>query len=75
MVTWKSESNLEEEGLELLVGAVHLVDEEHRRTALVGDRREQRRLRRNAFAEDVRLARGDRLSPSCCSRMWRSCLG
>ena len=47
---------LEQEGLELLVGAVDLVDQQHRRL-LAPDRGEQRPLQQIALREDVLLDR------------------
>ena len=51
--------DFQEEALELLVGAVELVDEEHRR-ALARDRFQQRALEEKGLAEDGGLARCQR---------------
>ena len=54
MVIWKSDEDFEEVGLELLVGAVDLVDQQDRRL-LLADRLEQRPAQQIGFGEDVRL--------------------
>ena len=51
--------HFEQEGLERLVGAVDLVDEEHR-CSILGDRLEQRPLQQKLLAEDLGFALGQR---------------
>src|SRR3546814_1190488 len=46
--------HLQQEGLEFLVGAVDLVDQQHRRLVL-SDRRQQRTLQQELLGEDVLL--------------------
>ena len=74
MLIAKSGKDLEQECLELLVGAVDLVDEQHRRDrVVVVDRVEQRPPQQEVRAEDSCSAR-TRSSPSPSSRMcssWR----
>jgi len=47
--------NLEEKGLELLVAAIDLVDEQHRRAIRTRDRAQQRTLEQERLTEDLRL--------------------
>ena len=68
--------HLEQEGLELLVGAVDLVDQQHRRLAVLADGLEQRAPDQEGLGEDRRflLAAGVWVVASS-SLMCRSCLG
>ena len=64
--------HLEQEGLERLVGAVELVDQQHRRAGRVGlERLQQRPLDQKTFREDVvrRAARGRRSPSASASRI------
>ena len=54
IVTWKSRERLEQERLERLVGAVELVDQQHRGAALLGlHRLEQRAADQEALREQL----------------------
>ena len=56
MVTWKSLEHFEQKRLERLVGAVDLVDQQHRRAGGVGlERLQQRALDQEALREHVVL--------------------
>ena len=72
MVTWKSDSSFEQERLELLVGAVDLVDQQHRRVG-AADGGEQRPLEQIVLREDVLLDRVGVARPSraLMARSWR----
>ena len=78
IVTWKSASTSSRIGLERLVGAVELVDQQHRRPALVRlQRLQQRPLDQETLGEDVlREARRDRCCPAASARrisiIWRA---
>jgi hypothetical protein len=65
IVTWKSDSNFEQIGLERLVGAVELVDQQHRRALdmLGSSACEQRPLDQEALVEDV----GERVRSRSCT--------
>ena len=65
IVTWKSLERLQQEGLERLVGAVELVDQQHRRAAVLRlHRLEQRAADQEALGEELLgQARGGRRSP------------
>ena len=58
----KVRQELEQEGFEFLVGAVDLVDQQHRRR-LAPDGGEQRALEQIVLGEDVRLDLGRRSRP------------
>ena len=56
MVTWKSDKQLQQERLELLVGAIDLVDQQHRRL-VPADGGEQRPFEQIVLGENVLLDR------------------
>jgi len=51
-VIWKSDSSSRRKGLEAVVGAVDLVDEQHRGALAAGDRAKERTLEQVLAAED-----------------------